>query len=803
MKINCFFLLCFLLGFSLISAEEVKESSLDEILDSVTDEEEENVVDGAEEIEEEIEEETAAEIKEDAAEAVEEEVSEEIAEKREENTPEEEEATEEVKEGVEEEATEEATEEVKEGVEEEVKEEAEEELYGGDESDIEKESVEDIPLVSLEPEEKERERREEIDDLEELKNDLGVAIDFEEKKSKEGLLDFKDKGQVSESKNFISEQIEADEDDVYDPKKITQEEKRILKISSYLQNKVDTKEWNELSKAANVEVYEIQEGDYLWKICQNLFGSGFFYSKLWSINPYITNPHEIKPGTKLSFTLGDSLNAPELKIGSFEADEEVDTSKYIGSYNLGKDEIPDWIVQREKLKNNGVYLQYTTDKSYEDLLAAGNSINNREYEFYVPEKKELLYDEYSRDKKIDNGFWGDILKQKISYKKGIETHSFVSSNIIEDLGEIKFSPTEETNFTLNKVVFLSFFPTVQAFPGDFYSIYVPAGMMKHEKSEREGYHYSVVGEVQLLRKVEDLYEAKVTKVFDFMPRGSRITTHIPKIIEIAENFNSQIIEGNLIGGRENDKSIFTYGDIIYIDRGRADGLELGNVLDIYNFSDRSLQVEISPRPIEKIGQVIILHLTENFSTALITTAIHEIKKGDYLVTLDSQKILSMKKEKESKSLYEKDIRRLSSDEVELNISDVGQNLLKDAKNIHLSEAEMEEIERLEREKSFMDRGEQDEKALSTLESELNAAQMQLDSIKIDEDRYLERFDLDELEKKAVARQESEFDDLNEIEKDLGAKYMDENLNTNDNPYGLTEFDLEEVSELLNTSKDSL
>src|SRR5690606_8904676 len=77
------------------------------------------------------------------------------------------------------------------------------------------------------------------------------------------------------------------------------EEKQLLNLAKYVEGKIPDAEWDEIATKAQLDRYVVQQDDWLWKISQRLFGSGFYYSKIWSLNPQITNPHEIEPGMVL------------------------------------------------------------------------------------------------------------------------------------------------------------------------------------------------------------------------------------------------------------------------------------------------------------------------------------------------------------------------------------------------------------------------------------------------------------------------------------------------------------------------
>jgi LysM domain len=46
-------------------------------------------------------------------------------------------------------------------------------------------------------------------------------------------------------------------------------------------------------------IHLVVKGDTLWDICEGLYGNPWVWPKVWQLNPHITNPHWIYPGTKL------------------------------------------------------------------------------------------------------------------------------------------------------------------------------------------------------------------------------------------------------------------------------------------------------------------------------------------------------------------------------------------------------------------------------------------------------------------------------------------------------------------------
>ncbi|MBF0359978.1 MAG: LysM peptidoglycan-binding domain-containing protein [Oligoflexia bacterium] len=734
-------------------------------------------------------------------------------------------------------------------------------------------NLEDIDMSSVESQ----------DDLSSLKNDLGVNLDyldedlFEDKnigkdgkrkisiKSKMGKIDdestiklgkeSKDKknkdkkdAQLSEiendeSSNVSQAKIKSSSDDDKFSVSVGKAEKELLDVAKRLENKIPEKEWSELAAQAKTDKYVVADGDNLWNISKKLFGSGFYYAKVWSLNAYITNPHEIKPDMSLVFDTGDSTVMPKVKVGSFSGEDDtegsgndtgiknkvVDDGDTMGSGGVEKNNIsdkssdkaisnldtlnsdfnnfgdevePNWIKERKELKSRGVYFQYATEKTYSDIKKASSVHLTKEYDKYEPPSQNLLI-EGTKDSYDESGFSKDS-KISFNFKEGFATTTFVTSNLVNDLGAIEASKSTANFVAKHDTVFIRFNPNVRIAAGDKFSIYAPMGKVSFDKSDRVGYKYAIAGEVQLNRKISDLWEATVTDSNGVIQRGSRITTHTPRIKKVIKTFNNRNVEALLVSGFSELQSAYSYGDIVYLDRGRVDGVEMGNVFETFDFEDRLTGKKITKDPTYKVGELTVITLTDNFATCLVTFSADAIQPGSLAISrtkASAALAFTLKKQKNKMDIKKIERKGLEELDVELNLEDVDKKLLEKADKIELTEDELEELERQEREKSFVQKGEKDLRELERLEKDIESAEAQLNAAKVDEDKFLQDQNMNDIEKRTKTRQKDIFESLNDIEKKVGKKYMDEDLNSKENPYGLTNFDLEEVDELLNTKSD--
>lgn len=586
-------------------------------------------------------------------------------------------------------------------------------------------------------------------------------------------------------------------------------EQELLQQSKMVAGKIPATEWQEIASSNQVDKYEVQDGDWLWKISKRLFGSGFYYSKVWALNPQITNPHEIEPGMILSFDTGTSEDIPNVKFGEFS--EEVSEQDLIEKRKTGRldyrdfsdSEPPTWLNERKKLQDNGTYFQYISEETYDDLEDIGKKALITEYEKYDPPETKILIKEPGSE--YDETGFDKNSKIEFDFSEGFFLNSFVLSNIIVDLGKVDSSPSASGFLQIKDRLYLRFDDPARVKPGDLFSVYRPGGKVNHPNSDREGYKYTVVGQVRALKKLGSLWECEIFELSETLARGDRVTSYMSKINRIYKSFSKRVIEASVMAGYIKDKDLYSYGDVVYLDRGRIDGVEVGNIFEVYSNKDGLTDKRISVDPTYKIGELAVISLSDNFATALVSSSKVFIPKGSVVISKTIENALRDQKIKRGEVLdgvKALETGALDQLDIELNLDNINEDLLDKADKIQLSDDELQELERQERDKSIIKDHEKDLKELERLESEITEAEAQLNEARVDEDKFLEQMSLDNLEKKVSEPDPDAFGSLDEVEKEAGRQYMDQDINSKENPYGLTEFDLEEIDELLNTETNN-
>lgn len=643
----------------------------------------------------------------------------------------------------------------------------------------------------------ENENVDSLDDLENLKDDIG---DVEFALPEEAVIPIRREKSKLEIVNGASKSRESDL--IFD---VGKEERDLLKVALTMQGKIPDSEWNEIAGKSTSGTYEVVKGDWLWKISKNIFGSGFYYSKIWALNPYITNPHEIEPGMILSFSTGSDNQLPSIDLArNLKLAERMggEGDKNLNKFSkFGENSKPDWLTERERLKNEGVYIQYGTAETQQDLEAIGKANLINEYQVYEPPVIDFLIGAPGSD--FDSSGFDRNAKIKYNFKGGFPITTFVSTNIVQDFGKIESSYEYQSIMTDEDKVFVRFDENIDVVIGDKFSVYNSSGKVSHKNSDRSGYRYTITGALEVIQKHDKgkLWECRIMDTTGVITRGDRVTVYTPKIDAITKSYNTRTVEAVIVSGFYKIQSLASFGDILYLDRGRADGVEVGNIFEVYGFRDRSTGKNISNNPTYKNGELTVLTITDNFATAVVSSSVRDFIIGDIAVTKTKESAAKVAKFRGLKQ--NGDGQRLSTQaleelDVELNLEGLNDSLLDKADQIQFTEDELAELERQEREKSILTENEKDLRSLERLETDLESAATVMNEAKLDEDKLLEGENLNKLETSFnVEQQES----LDELEENFGKRYLDEDLNDKENPFGLTEFDIEEIDELLNVEKE--
>jgi len=163
-------------------------------------------------------------------------------------------------------------------------------------------------------------------------------------------------------------------------------------------------------------------------------------------------------------------------------------------------------------------------------------------------------------------------------------------------------------------------------PGDLFTIYRRAHKVFHPTTGRYlGYLVNRLAVVQVSQQVDqNLTTVQVMRAYATVSPGDPVMKFVPPTDEGAagEQPPAGDVEGRVVDFQSNMgiMNMVAQGNIVYLDRGREDGIRAGDRMDLMRSGGGI--------PQRVVGEVKILSMEDRTATALITKSISRILKGD-------------------------------------------------------------------------------------------------------------------------------------------------------------------------------
>jgi len=305
--------------------------------------------------------------------------------------------------------------------------------------------------------------------------------------------------------------------------------------------------------------YVVQPGDTLWEISSRALGDPAYWPRLWSINDEITNPHWIYPGNRIAFKMGTLIEPPSVELEATETANSGYVVETIGFTSVDAECGPD--IRFNTTLEGQYYSAPAFLSSKDDLMIYG-----------VVDKAKPLH--------------GVLHERDLIYLKVEDPDAF-------DCGDV---------VTLFRLI---------------------EKKVRHPKQRRLrfGNLYRVTGVATVVHRYEDVISAVIQESYSEVARGDLVGPEIPIRVQVDVTPPDGTMEATLVS-RLPESSMATVREPIFIDRGRADGIRVGNTFFVIEQKDgnRNPYEEDLTLPPAVIGRVVIVRVDEYSSTAVVTDA---------------------------------------------------------------------------------------------------------------------------------------------------------------------------------------
>jgi len=150
-----------------------------------------------------------------------------------------------------------------------------------------------------------------------------------------------------------------------------------------------------------------------------------------------------------------------------------------------------------------------------------------------------------------------------------------------------------------------------------------------------GYKVLPLGTVQLTQVTELNSRGMITSSFKEIEPGDLLIPYAPlKRKKVALKMTDKPLKGYIVESATGDQSLAA-GDVVYLDLGKNQGVEVGNLLYII----RQVHVEkmlvdryVGQLPSEVVGAVVVVETANRTSTAIVVKSIDAVFKGNEVVS---------------------------------------------------------------------------------------------------------------------------------------------------------------------------
>ncbi|HET9595389.1 MAG TPA: LysM domain-containing protein, partial [Anaeromyxobacteraceae bacterium] len=343
--------------------------------------------------------------------------------------------------------------------------------------------------------------------------------------------------------------------------------------------------------APSTEQYTVKPGDTLWDLSGRFLNNPWYWPKVWSYNPEISNPHYIYPGNQLRFypgaeegpgrvePLGPVAGAAPVE-GDFEPPRELDD---LSRADMKK---PQEIGEADDVAVVG---------PYKVGYVAPRGLNAR------------------RD-------------------------SFVTRGELEQSGSITAAFEDKLFLTIHDRAYARFAKAGTVKAGETYVLYKTDHPVKHPKTgELFGYKSTIIGSARVVATDDKAVTIQITQAFDPIERGTLVAPWHEKILkQVQRRPNARGIDGFIIAAQQDLVSEIGEHHVVFVDKGRQDGVEEGNVFSVIRSGDpygREMRdIHLDPNlPREDVGSLLVIDAQATSSAALVVKSLRELYVGDKVV----------------------------------------------------------------------------------------------------------------------------------------------------------------------------
>ena len=320
---------------------------------------------------------------------------------------------------------------------------------------------------------------------------------------------------------------------------------------------------------AGTYIHVVVKGDTLWDICDALYGNSWVWPKVWQLNPHITNPHWIFPGTKLRvyYELPKSMTATPVK-------EEVVVEEVAPPRSADSAASPPTVVPPPPP---------------------------------VPKSPTYKF-------------------------KAIDQVGFITPFVPQGVGVVVGEKSRRQLIGAADRVYLELRKTADAEVGKRYFIFNTSDLITHPVTNKQvGYLNRILGVLEITEVAAEHAKAVIRTSYQSIAPGNKLLPYKKRSEEIAIQDGTELKEGNIILS-SRQTFLIADKQIVFIDLGEEDNIKAGHRFEVFRapqaetlFIGRGSKLAIS---VEPIGELLVVSAEPETAAAVVTFSLNEFMPGE-------------------------------------------------------------------------------------------------------------------------------------------------------------------------------
>ncbi|MFC1890685.1 LysM peptidoglycan-binding domain-containing protein [Thermodesulfobacteriota bacterium] len=229
----------------------------------------------------------------------------------------------------------------------------------------------------------------------------------------------------------------------------------------------------------------------------------------------------------------------------------------------------------------------------------------------------------------------DVSPEGMAYLKKIWAKSFLEVDEVDGIGSIVASDRERTLLTQGDPVYVKFYGE-QPSLNEKFVVFGNERAIIHPKTKKNlGKMVSSLAEIRITEVHEESCRANITYSNDPLTVGDKVMPIEDKTRELTIKQSGLDRKGYIVAA-DTERFNYATNDIVIIDLGAADGIETGNLLQIYKKGETVEDPNSGKNvklPERVVGRTVVIETGENTSVALILQSLEFLQAGE-LVRLE-------------------------------------------------------------------------------------------------------------------------------------------------------------------------